>query len=271
VAAAMSDASFPRELDSPLSIPGKRDAVFAAIVWTNFLPYEDYEDVKLRDQQHNLVLLVNRWDGRIGFPGGKVEEGESHLQALERELLEEVGFDVALNQGLEPEALHWLCSHELEKVVVHLYVLHSGMSPRTALHSVSRADHALSETCGAFVLHLADYSLPTLKNSNMLASAVREELEALERYMQNRTAKSGPQVTDPSAADLTHTASTRIAIKHLEKIHQIYVARTEEVHKLWVETGMPHFGPTMEELSAVMRRRNYYSRALDFLREAGHD
>lgn len=42
------------------------------------------------------VLLTQRWPGRhLGltweFPGGKVEEGESDIEALERELREELG------------------------------------------------------------------------------------------------------------------------------------------------------------------------------------
>lgn len=44
----------------------------------------------------NQVLLTQRWPGRhLGltweFPGGKVEEGEDDIEALERELREELG------------------------------------------------------------------------------------------------------------------------------------------------------------------------------------
>jgi len=36
----------------------------------------------------------SRWSGQVGFPGGHVEEGESDLEALERECREEVGLAV---------------------------------------------------------------------------------------------------------------------------------------------------------------------------------
>lgn len=49
----------------------------------------------------NKVLLTQRWPGRhLGltweFPGGKVEEGESDTEALERELREELGVEAEI-------------------------------------------------------------------------------------------------------------------------------------------------------------------------------
>jgi len=49
----------------------------------------------------NKVLLTQRWPGRhLGltweFPGGKVEEGESDMEALERELREELGVEAEI-------------------------------------------------------------------------------------------------------------------------------------------------------------------------------
>jgi 8-oxo-dGTP diphosphatase len=49
----------------------------------------------------NKVLLTQRWPGRhLGltweFPGGKVEEGESDIEALERELKEELGVEAEI-------------------------------------------------------------------------------------------------------------------------------------------------------------------------------
>lgn len=49
----------------------------------------------------NKVLLTQRWPGRhLGltweFPGGKVEEGEEDVEALERELKEELGVEAEI-------------------------------------------------------------------------------------------------------------------------------------------------------------------------------
>ncbi|WP_084756385.1 NUDIX domain-containing protein [Candidatus Paracaedibacter symbiosus] len=55
---------------------------------------------------HNQILIVQRpldkeWGGYWEFPGGKIELGEAPPQALKRELKEELGIDLSL-QDLEP-------------------------------------------------------------------------------------------------------------------------------------------------------------------------
>ena len=53
------------------------------------------------------AMFVIRRDGALGFPGGKLEKGENMYQAMHRECLEEIGFDVD-SLDIKPD---YLCTH----------------------------------------------------------------------------------------------------------------------------------------------------------------
>jgi 8-oxo-dGTP pyrophosphatase MutT (NUDIX family) len=63
------------------------------------------------------VIMIDRWDGRIGFPGGTLEEGEPLEDALIREVFEEIGIKV------KPEKTISICSQDTPKIRTHLYGL----------------------------------------------------------------------------------------------------------------------------------------------------
>lgn len=48
------------------------------------------------DPEDRLLLIqTHKWGDRFGLPGGKIDEGETMLSALVREVKEETGLDVA--------------------------------------------------------------------------------------------------------------------------------------------------------------------------------
>lgn len=171
-----------REIAFGTAPEGKKQGVFVALTAESQL-YKNYDDPTMtpeyRERYFPVVLMCLRWDGRLGFPGGFLEQGESLLDVANRELMEEVGFWGALD--LEP-----LCSHETDKIVVHCYHLHFGKRDNdfliSFLQSSLRSDHVISEGTATWV-HLADYGRgkgrDTLLSSNALATAVAEELEAV--------------------------------------------------------------------------------------------
>lgn len=62
-----------------------------------------------------------RFDGYLGFPGGLVDAGENPVQAVNRELVEEVGYNLK-TQGKICQSDH-LFTHlvDAKKLVLHFY------------------------------------------------------------------------------------------------------------------------------------------------------
>ena len=56
--------------------------------------YGAYVVIPEKDRQ--TIVLVQAPNGAYFLPGGEIEAGENHRQAIEREMLEEVGFVVVL-------------------------------------------------------------------------------------------------------------------------------------------------------------------------------
>ncbi|KAI5718204.1 hypothetical protein M8J77_017939 [Diaphorina citri] len=67
------------------------------------------------------VLMQMRFDGYIGFPGGLVDAGESPLEALNRELNEEIN----LNPKYKVKDSDLVCIHysQSKKIILHFYAL----------------------------------------------------------------------------------------------------------------------------------------------------
>ncbi len=95
--------------------PGKKDAVFLAIYVESIAPWKYFKDQVL-DVKCPAVIMIDRWDGRMGFPGGTLNEGEPIIEALIREIKEEIGITV------KPDKVRPIASHE-GKITTHLYGL----------------------------------------------------------------------------------------------------------------------------------------------------
>jgi len=169
--------------------PDKKNAVFLAIYVDAISPWRYFKD----DMQHlkcPALIMIDRWDGRMGFPGGTVNEGESLLEALIREIKEEVGITV------KPDKVHPIVSHE-NRLVTHLYglkvleaeFLHiyyhilNNFSRSILLHAYEEGDesHFMSEITGIKIVPLIHHENKGINKflENSFAGATRNDLEVL--------------------------------------------------------------------------------------------
>lgn len=160
--------------------PGQREASFCAV--TAWAPvYEGYRGVPEaeRGRPHAVALLVDRWDGRVGFPGGAVDPGESPLDAALRELFEEAGLRLA-----RPPAP--LVAHDCGGVLARLYHADLGAVRGDDLRRIAAGAAAARDAVAegfAVWRHFAAYrhgaGLAAVLASGNLAPAVADEIEAL--------------------------------------------------------------------------------------------
>lgn len=133
-----------------------RDMVFGAIYCDAAEPYIKYDQVDPKDRGRKipLVLMLLRWDGCIGFPGGKVDAGETLMQAFCRELSEEINFiPHEINATL-------LCSFTDETDNMHIHCFEYQVSEyllREIIQDASEAEHFLAETQGVFAAQIAEF------------------------------------------------------------------------------------------------------------------
>jgi len=167
-------------------VPGKKDAVFLAIYVEAISPWKYFKD-QIVKVECPAVIMIDRWDGRMGFPGGTLNEGESMLAALVREIKEEIGITI------KPDKVHPIVSHE-SKISTHLYglkvleieFLHiyyhilNNFSRSILLHAYEEGDesHFMSEITGIKIVPLVQHAGKGINHfiNNHFAGAGKEDL-----------------------------------------------------------------------------------------------
>lgn len=167
--------------------PTKIMAAFVAVTaWAPIYKYYigSRMSEKFRQCLFPMVLLLNRWDGRIGFPGGKAEGLETPRTTAMRETWEEI------RMRTFPSSLIHVLSHTTPKIVGHLYMHQleeaSNMDLKHIIWDAAISPAVLCEGV-PFWAHLADYGdhagWDTLRASTGLATAVPEELDVIREIM----------------------------------------------------------------------------------------
>lgn len=166
--------------------PDKKNAVFLAIYVKEISPWKYFKD-EISHKTCPAVIMVDRWDGRMGFPGGTVDQNEPLLDALKREIKEEIGIRVR-REKVHPIASHeWkICTHfyglevnELEFLHIYYHILNN-FSRSILLHAYEEGDESrfMSETTGIKIVPIVQYKDKGIKRflDNTFAGATKEDL-----------------------------------------------------------------------------------------------
>lgn len=164
----------------------KTNAVFLAIYVKEISPWKYFKD-NIKSMRCPAVIMIDRWDGRIGFPGGTVDGDESLIDALVREVKEEIGINV------KPDKVHPIATHE-GKIATHLYGLEvleveflhiyyhilNNFSRSILLHAYEEGDesHFMSEITGIKIIPLVQHANKgvNLFLKNCFAGSAKDEL-----------------------------------------------------------------------------------------------
>ncbi|MDD3323674.1 MAG: NUDIX hydrolase [Sulfurospirillaceae bacterium] len=167
--------------------PKKKNAVFLAIYAKEFSPWKYFKD-DISSIRCPAVIMIDRWDGRMGFPGGTVEKGEPLLEALRREIKEEIGINVKTDKVVEIASHEWeIVTHfyglevlEIEFMHIYYHILNS-FSRSILLHAYDEGDtsHFMSETTGIKFVPIVEHGGKGINKflENSFAGSTKEDLK----------------------------------------------------------------------------------------------
>lgn len=169
--------------------PDKKNAVFLAIYVKEIAPWKYFKD-EISRTKCPAVIMIDRWDGRMGFPGGTIEPDEEILDALKREIYEEIGIRVRTEQVREIASHEWkvvthfygLEVNELEFLHIYYHML-SNFSRSILLHAYEEGDSSsfMSEITGIKIVPIVEHANKGINKflENSFAGATRHDLIAL--------------------------------------------------------------------------------------------
>lgn len=133
-----------------------------------------------------LMLMLTRWDGTIGFPGGKVDYGEDGAHGLAREVKEEINFEC------NKEKMKLISTFRFWENDVELFAYEvTKEEMKSIIRNSTDAAAFLTECQGCFAVQIANFvddedwdigGIEEFKRHNFCASA-RVEIDMFVNYL----------------------------------------------------------------------------------------
>lgn len=156
------------------SVDNKKDCVFAWIYAEGCQPYLNYKDVADQSVSMPMVLVQLRWSGDLGVTGGVVDGNETLIEALKREVSEEINYIITDDSKIIPMAT-------FKDGDYHLHSFSYKVSFEELIkirNNAVNAEHSVAECSGYNMVHIADYGkkagINQFRQNNFCASSKLE-------------------------------------------------------------------------------------------------
>lgn len=133
--------------------------------------YRNYDQVEQSIREKNILAvmpLTRAWQGNMGWIGGMVDEGETILQALVREVKEET------NVNIDASKLKPLCRHIKEEGGIDIITYYYETTQEEALEwirNTTHAEHFGAETGGLNMIQIHEKSIDIVEKGFWAATA----------------------------------------------------------------------------------------------------
>lgn len=134
----------------------------------------------------NRILLIKKiggpYDGKLDLPGGTIEMGETPVEALKRELMEEVGIEVVDFKLFDVDSVlfDWQLKKDVLVKVHHIGIFFKVDNFKKEIKKIVELDEVNDDSLGADYYEIANLSKDELSAIALL------ELEKLGYSIKNR-------------------------------------------------------------------------------------
>lgn len=181
------------KLETGTILQDKPHCVFVSILCERTRPFLKYIYAKKYREKHLVIpmtMMQMRWDGTIGFPGGKVDledyiDGKVTEECLKNALLREMREEINVKESwIDKDNFERLCTFTDGEFYIHnfTYRVNYRTFKKIFRRSIS-SEHIFSENCGSIVCHLYNYTeekgINNILKHNFCATAGLELKELL--------------------------------------------------------------------------------------------